>query len=109
MKAFLILEDGTVFSGTSIGSAKDMISEIVFNTSMTGYRKLRSLYQNPCGRMGACAKRKCAARDCARRKNVPRHILYFFHNSSGYMAGKQQAEDRDKEDNYGLLYRCKAK
>ncbi len=37
MKAFLILEDGTVFSGTSIGSAKDMISEIVFNTSMTGY------------------------------------------------------------------------
>lgn len=37
MKAFLILEDGTVFSGRSIGSAKDMISEIVFNTSMTGY------------------------------------------------------------------------
>ncbi len=37
MKAFLILEDGTVFSGTSIGSARDMISEIVFNTSMTGY------------------------------------------------------------------------
>ena len=37
MKAFLILEDGTVFSGTSIGSTKDMISEIVFNTSMTGY------------------------------------------------------------------------
>lgn len=37
MKAFLILEDGTVFTGTSIGSAKDMISEIVFNTSMTGY------------------------------------------------------------------------
>ncbi len=37
MKAFLILEDGTVFTGTSIGSTKDMISEIVFNTSMTGY------------------------------------------------------------------------
>ena len=37
MKAFLILEDGTVFKGTSIGSTKDMISEIVFNTSMTGY------------------------------------------------------------------------
>ena len=37
MKAFLILEDGTVFEGTSIGSTKDMISEIVFNTSMTGY------------------------------------------------------------------------
>ncbi len=37
MKAFLILEDGTVFEGTSIGSARDMVSEIVFNTSMTGY------------------------------------------------------------------------
>lgn len=37
MKAFLILEDGTVFTGTSIGSKKEMISEIVFNTSMTGY------------------------------------------------------------------------
>lgn len=37
MRAFLILEDGTVFSGTSIGSAKEVISEIVFNTSMTGY------------------------------------------------------------------------
>ncbi|MCH1982231.1 carbamoyl phosphate synthase small subunit [Ruminococcus sp. OA3] len=37
MKAFLILEDGHVFSGTSIGSRKEVISEIVFNTSMTGY------------------------------------------------------------------------
>ena len=37
MKAFLILEDGNVFTGTSIGSTKEVISEIVFNTSMTGY------------------------------------------------------------------------
>ena len=37
MKAFLILEDGTVFEGTSIGSKREMISEIVFNTPMTGY------------------------------------------------------------------------
>lgn len=37
MKAFLILEDGTIFTGTSIGSAREVISEIVFNTSMTGY------------------------------------------------------------------------
>ena len=37
MKAFLILEDGTVFEGTSIGSTREVISEIVFNTSMTGY------------------------------------------------------------------------
>jgi len=37
MKAYLILEDGTVFTGTSIGSEREVISEIVFNTSMTGY------------------------------------------------------------------------
>ncbi|MDE6209606.1 MAG: carbamoyl phosphate synthase small subunit [Lachnospiraceae bacterium] len=37
MKAFLILEDGHIFEGTSIGATKEIISEIVFNTSMTGY------------------------------------------------------------------------
>ncbi len=37
MKAFLILEDGHVFTGTSIGADREVISEIVFNTSMTGY------------------------------------------------------------------------
>lgn len=37
MKAFLILEDGNVFEGTSFGADKEVISEIVFNTSMTGY------------------------------------------------------------------------
>ena len=37
MNAFLILEDGTVFKGTSIGSTREVISEIVFNTSMWGY------------------------------------------------------------------------
>ena len=37
MKAFLILEDGTVFTGTHIGADRDIISEIVFNTSMAGY------------------------------------------------------------------------
>ncbi|MFI3177046.1 MAG: carbamoyl phosphate synthase small subunit [Eubacteriales bacterium] len=37
MKAFLILEDGTVFEGISVGSTKEIVSEIVFNTSMAGY------------------------------------------------------------------------
>ena len=37
MKAFLILEDGNVFEGRSIGATDCVISEIVFNTSMTGY------------------------------------------------------------------------
>ena len=37
MKAFLILEDGHVFAGRQIGSNREVVSEIVFNTSMTGY------------------------------------------------------------------------
>ena len=37
MKAFLILEDGTVFEGKHIGARREIISEIVFNTSMAGY------------------------------------------------------------------------
>lgn len=37
MKSFLILEDGTVFAGSHIGAQKEIISEIVFNTSMAGY------------------------------------------------------------------------
>lgn len=37
MKAFLILEDGSIFTGESIGAKKEIISEIVFNTGMTGY------------------------------------------------------------------------
>ena len=40
MKAYLILEDGTVFTGTSIGSQREVISEIVFNTSMIGYQEI---------------------------------------------------------------------
>ena len=42
MKAFLILEDGHVFPGRSIGSGREAVSEIVFNTSMTGYLEVLS-------------------------------------------------------------------
>ena len=37
MKAYLILEDGHVFEGEHFGGHKEVISEFVFNTSMTGY------------------------------------------------------------------------
>lgn len=37
MKAYLILEDGNVFEGESVGADKEVVSEFVFNTSMTGY------------------------------------------------------------------------
>jgi len=37
MKAYLILEDGHVFEGKAFGAQREVISEFVFNTSMTGY------------------------------------------------------------------------
>ncbi len=40
MKAFLILEDGSVFEGQSFGAVREAVSEIVFNTSMTGYMEV---------------------------------------------------------------------
>ena len=40
MKAYLILEDGTVYEGRPAGAPGEVISEIVFNTSMTGYQEI---------------------------------------------------------------------
>ena len=36
----LVLEDGTVFQGVSIGSDGCSVGEVVFNTSMTGYQEI---------------------------------------------------------------------
>lgn len=40
MKAYLALEDGTIFEGTSFGAAGLRQGEVVFNTSMTGYQEI---------------------------------------------------------------------
>ncbi len=40
MKATLILENGAVFHGTSMGATADCVSEMVFNTSMAGYQEI---------------------------------------------------------------------
>lgn len=40
MKAALILANGSVFRGESIGASVDRICELVFNTSMTGYQEI---------------------------------------------------------------------
>ena len=40
MKAILLLEDGTVFEGTSFGAKSQKCGEVVFNTSMTGYQEI---------------------------------------------------------------------
>jgi carbamoyl-phosphate synthase small subunit len=38
--AILALADGTVFSGTSIGTAGHTVGEVVFNTALTGYQEI---------------------------------------------------------------------
>src|SRR3954463_5918627 len=38
--AKLALEDGTVFTGTSIGAPGEVDGEVCFNTSMTGYQEI---------------------------------------------------------------------
>ncbi|ORT48329.1 carbamoyl phosphate synthase small subunit [Vibrio sp. qd031] len=38
--ALLVLEDGTVFKGVSIGADGSAVGEVVFNTSMTGYQEI---------------------------------------------------------------------
>ncbi|MBD0323748.1 MAG: carbamoyl phosphate synthase small subunit, partial [Aldersonia sp.] len=39
-RALLVLADGTVFEGESIGAPVRGVGEIVFNTSMTGYQEI---------------------------------------------------------------------
>ncbi len=38
--AILVLADGTVFRGQSIGAAGQTVGEVVFNTAMTGYQEI---------------------------------------------------------------------
>jgi carbamoyl-phosphate synthase small subunit len=40
MKAKLLLENGTIFTGESFGAIGETTGEVVFNTSMTGYQEI---------------------------------------------------------------------
>lgn len=40
MKAFLVLEDGTIFEGEGFGAQGEAFGEVVFNTSITGYQEI---------------------------------------------------------------------
>jgi len=40
LKALLVLEDGTVFEGKAFASTGEVVGEVVFNTSMTGYQEI---------------------------------------------------------------------
>lgn len=42
MKAILLLEDGTKFTGKGFGAATESVGEVVFNTGMTGYQEVLS-------------------------------------------------------------------
>jgi len=39
-KAYLVLEDGTIFCGKNFGASGETEGEVVFNTSMTGYQEI---------------------------------------------------------------------
>ena len=39
-KGYLVLENGEIFEGNKIGSERDTVCEVVFNTSMTGYLEI---------------------------------------------------------------------
>jgi carbamoyl-phosphate synthase small subunit len=38
--ATLVLQDGTVYTGTAFGAATTVVGEVVFNTSLTGYQEV---------------------------------------------------------------------
>ena len=38
--AKLVLENGTIFSGSSLGAFGETIGEVCFNTGMTGYQEI---------------------------------------------------------------------
>ena len=45
--ALLVLADGSVFTGSSIGVAGHTDGEVVFNTSMTGYQEISRIRPTP--------------------------------------------------------------
>ena len=40
VRAALVLEDGSIFSGRIFGSGGSAVGEVVFNTAMTGYQEM---------------------------------------------------------------------
>lgn len=38
-RAYVLLEDGSIFEGFACGAARDALGEVVFNTSMSGYQE----------------------------------------------------------------------
>jgi carbamoyl-phosphate synthase small subunit len=40
VKAYLVLEDGSIFEGKAFGHIEETVGEVVFNTGMTGYQEV---------------------------------------------------------------------
>ena len=40
MKAVLVLEDGTIFEGTSFGAEGEVVGEVIFNTQVVGFQEI---------------------------------------------------------------------
>jgi carbamoyl-phosphate synthase small subunit len=40
MRATLLLADGTIFRGISMGSSGEMVGQVVFHTGITGYQEI---------------------------------------------------------------------
>ena len=40
VRAYLVLEDGSIYEGEARGAFREMACEVVFNTSMTGYLEI---------------------------------------------------------------------
>ncbi|MEK6635763.1 MAG: carbamoyl-phosphate synthase domain-containing protein, partial [Planctomycetota bacterium] len=41
-KSILVLADGTIFKGYSLGAIGETVGEVVFNTSLMGYQEILS-------------------------------------------------------------------
>ena len=39
-EAILLLQDGSIFSGVSLGHIGETVGEVCFNTGMTGYQEI---------------------------------------------------------------------
>ena len=59
-KAILVLEDGSVFKGRSIGAPGCSVGEVVFNTAITGYQEILTDILRPADRYADVpADRQC--------------------------------------------------
>ena len=72
-QAVLVLEDGTVFEGVSVGAPKQRTGEVVFNTAITGYQEIFTdpSYTGPDRRPHLPTNWKLWGKSCRQRSGGP--------------------------------------